>query len=114
MHLSRWFALGLMLTAAAAARAGDDEPVPLCFEDIGCVQDRVINRADAERLGCNQLWTARNGIFAARGYCFQTQRGIDEFGNEGCRYPVQENVPLNDYERENIRIIQSIEQRRHC
>lgn len=115
MNLSRWLFPMLLpaLTLSAAALAGDDDP-ELCFEDIGCVQDRVINRADAERLGCNQLWTARNGIFAARGYCFQTQRGIDEFGNDGCRYPVQENVPLNDYERENIRIIQSIEQRRRC
>lgn len=114
MNLSRWLSIALALTLCAGARAGDDEPAPLCFEEIGCVQDRVIDRADAERLGCDQLWTARNGIFAARGYCFHTDRGLREFGNDGCRYAVQEDVPLNDHERANIRIIQSIEQKRRC
>jgi hypothetical protein len=105
---------GVLALAGSAASTSADDAAPLCFEDIGCVQDRVISKADAERLGCDQLWTVRNGIFAARGYCFHTERGKAEFGNDGCRYPVQEDVPLNDHERANIRIIQSIEQRRGC
>lgn len=102
--------LAFLMTAALA---GDDAP-RLCYEGIGCVQDRNISQHEAEKLGCDQLWTVRNGIFAARGYCFQTQRGIDEFGNTGCRYADQNEVPLNDYERANIRVIQAIEKRRGC
>ena len=103
----------IALVLAGPSLAGDDDP-ELCFEDIGCVQDRVISRADAEKLGCDQLYTVRNGIFASRGYCFSTERGKQEFGNEGCRYAVQEDVPLNDHERANIRIIQAIEKQRGC
>ncbi len=113
MHAMKWLGLGLMLMAAGPALAGDDTP-SLCYEVVGCVQDRNISARDAEKLGCDQLWTVRNGIFAARNYCFQTQRGIDEFGNTGCRYADQNEVPLNDYERANIRLIQSIEKRRGC
>ncbi len=103
-----------VLAIAGPAAAGDEGPSSLCYEVVGCVQNRVISRADAERLGCDQLWTVRNGIFAARGYCFHTERGKQEFGNDGCRFPVQEDVPLNDFERANIRIIQAIEKRRSC
>lgn len=101
---------GLTLPALAAA----DEPSTLCYEIIGCVQDRNISEGDAEKLGCDQLWTVRNGIFAARGYCFRTDRGKDEFGNEGCTYDDQDRVPLNDYERANITVIQAIEKRHGC
>jgi len=110
--------IGLMalLVLSGAALAGDDPDAPLnlCYEVVGCVQDRNIKARDAEKLGCDQLWTVRNGIYAARGYCFSTQRGIEEFGNEDCRYGDQNAVPLNDYERANIRLIQAIEKRRGC
>jgi hypothetical protein len=99
---------------AAAALAGDDAPPSLCYETVGCVQDRTIASRDAEKLGCDQLWTVRNGIYAARGYCFRTERGKQEFGNEGCTYSDQDAVPLNDYERANIKVIKSIESRRGC
>jgi hypothetical protein len=110
MRIVLVLALGAMFGAAVA---GDDDP-RLCYEGIGCVQDRNISERAAEKLGCDQLWTVRNGIFAARGYCFATDRGKAEFGNEGCRYGDQGEVPLNDYERANIRLIQSIEKRRGC
>jgi hypothetical protein len=102
------------LLGADTALAGGGGPSALCYEVIGCVQNQLISPHDAEKLGCDQLWTVRNGIFAARGYCFQTPRGKEEFGNDGCRFPVQEDVPLNDFERANIRVIQSIERRRGC
>lgn len=111
--MKRFGLVAALTLLSGAAFAGDDTP-RLCYEGIGCVQDRNISSRDAEKLGCDQLWTVRNGIFAARGYCFQTQRGIDEFGSTGCQYADQEAVPLNDYERANIRLIQSIEKRRGC
>ncbi|WP_072377482.1 YARHG domain-containing protein [Hyphomicrobium sp. NDB2Meth4] len=107
--MKRLFVLAAVSLVSSPALAGD-----LCYEVVGCVQDRNISALDAEKLGCDQLWTVRNGIFASRGYCFSTKRGIEEFGNENCRYGDQNEVPLNDYERANIRIIQSIEKRRGC
>jgi len=94
-----------------SAERGDDTPAN---RFIGCVQDRKISPDDAEKLGCEQLYTVRNGIYASRGYCFKTGRGQEEFGNEGCTYTDQDQVPLNDYERANVRLIQSIEKRRGC
>ena len=81
---------------------------------VALSQDRKISPDDAEKLGCEQLYTVRNGIYASRGYCFKTGRGQEEFGNEGCTYTDQDQVPLNDYERANVRLIQSIEKRRGC
>jgi hypothetical protein len=106
-------AAAFAVALSGAALAGDD-PERLCYEVVGCVQDRNISAHDAEKLGCDQLWTVRNGIYAARGYCFKTERGKEEFGNANCRYEDQDAVPLNDYERGNIRLIQSIEKRRGC
>jgi hypothetical protein len=104
----------LALSVVGPAMAGDTDPPSLCYEDIGCVQDRNIPVRDAEKLGCDQLWTVRNGIYAWRGYCFKSGRGEQEFTNEGCTYNDQDQVPLNDYERANIKLIQSIEKKRSC
>ncbi len=38
---------------------------------------------------CDQLWYARNSIYARAGYCFKTQRGISAFGTN-CRPPYGE------------------------
>jgi hypothetical protein len=48
---------------------------------------------------CNQLWIARNSIYKARGYCFKTQRGIEYFGNGGCIYQNENDVPFTQAER---------------
>ena len=47
----------------------------------------------------------RNGIYAVRGYCFKTDRGKAEFGNDGCHFDDEAEVPLNDYERANVKLI---------
>ena len=107
MTRTTWSLVALVLAGPAMAGGG---AASLCYEIIGCVQDRYMSQRDAEKLGCDQLYTVRNGIFASRGYCFKTGRGQDEFGNEGCTYTDQDQVPLNDYER----VIQSIEKRRGC
>ncbi len=112
--MSRIIAALIAFAFAAPALAGDDGPGTLCYEVVGCVQSRNIAPRDAEKLGCDQLWTVRNGIYASRGYCFKGGRGQDEFGNEGCSYADESQVPLNDYERANVRLIQSIEKRRSC
>jgi len=48
---------------------------------------------------CFELWVARNAIFKARGYCFKTSRAISYFGNAGCRYDYEGDVPLTPNDR---------------
>lgn len=103
-----------MLFLASPAVAGDPDEHSLCYETVGCVHDRKIDESDAEKLGCEQLWTVRNGIYHSRGYCFKTDRAREAFGNEGCQYDEEAQVPLNDYERANVRLIRAIEKRRDC
>jgi hypothetical protein len=112
-----WMMWAIALTATpslAGGTSGPDEQGGLCYETIGCVQDRAIEQSQAEKLGCDQLWTARNGIYHSRGYCFKTDRGRQEFGNENCIIDDEAQVPLNDCERANVKLIRSIEQRRGC
>jgi len=112
--MKRLLLAALPLTLAAPALAGDDGPPEACFESVGCVDDHVISEREAEKLGCQQLWTVRNSIYASRGYCFKTARGREAFSNAGCQYDDEAEVPLNDFERANIRLIRSIEKRRGC
>lgn len=37
-------------------------------------------------MDCDELWYERNAIYADAGYCFETERAIDEFG-EACFPP---------------------------
>jgi hypothetical protein len=111
----RYFMLAaLAALLAVPASAGDDGASGPGYETVGCVSTRSIRARDAEKLGCDQLWTVRNGIYAFRGYCFKSARGQEEFGNAACRYDDEAEVPLNDYERANVRLILSIEKRRAC
>jgi len=102
------------LLAAAPGAGSQAYEQGLCYETIGCVQDRLINQRDAEKLGCDQLWTVRNGIYAVRGYCFRTERGKANFSNDGCNFDDEAEVPLNDYERANVKLIRELEQRGNC
>jgi hypothetical protein len=51
--------------------------------------------AFASPQACADLWTARNEIYKAQGYCFRTQRAIAAFGNAGCQYDNVEDLPLS-------------------
>ncbi|MEM8878824.1 MAG: YARHG domain-containing protein [Pseudomonadota bacterium] len=64
---------------------------------------------------CAQLWHERNSVFYNWGYCFQGQRGIQTFGNDGCSRTSQQ--ALNAMGAENRRFIERIkaeERRRGC
>jgi hypothetical protein len=54
---------------------------------------------------CRDLWLERNQIYKEAGYCFSTPRAIRTFGNAGCIYDRQGDVPLSGTQR---RIIQAI------
>ena len=68
----------------------------------------------ANAYSCNQLWNARNTIFKDAGYCFHTQRGIRAFGNAGCQYDSQSDVPLSDRDRDRVNAIQRSETLQGC
>ena len=68
----------------------------------------------ANAYSCNQLWHARNSIYKNAGYCFQTQRGIRAFGNAGCQYDNQADVPLSDHDRNTIDALKAMERQQGC
>jgi hypothetical protein len=46
----------IALAVAGPVLAGDNGSDSLCYEVVGCVQNRNISVSDAEKLGCDQLW----------------------------------------------------------
>jgi len=65
---------------------------------------------DAASMSCNQLWHARNAIYARNGYCFQTSRARAVFG-EGCFPPYGH---LGGWERDRVDELQMWERRNGC
>lgn len=51
---------------------------------------------------CEELSYQRNAIFKAAGYCFKTPGQIRNFGNAGCRYDDQADVPLSAREHAEV------------
>jgi hypothetical protein len=83
----------------------------------GIFFDAALSSAAAQDLGsmsCGDLWYRRNEIFARNGYCFKTDRAIRAFGNRGCRFYVEGDVPMSRAEREEVGILRAIERRRGC
>ena len=62
------------------------------------------------RMSCDELWYARNEIYAAEGYCFKTARAQSVFG-PGCFAPFGR---LSGDEQRQVNLIQSWERRRGC
>jgi hypothetical protein len=65
-------------------------------------------------LSCADLWFQRNAIFKSAGYCFHTPRAIRVFGNAGCAYDNEADVPLSDQQRQLIDAVKRIEAMKGC
>jgi hypothetical protein len=66
---------------------------------------------------CERLWIARNSFYKSHGYCFQTQRAKDHFGNTGCTYNDQDHVyqqVFSDDERTQVQNIRNDERAHGC
>lgn len=63
---------------------------------------------------CEELWVMRNQIFKNAGYCFKTQKAISYFGNGGCVFADQNEVPLSDIDRIVVRDAKMSEARQGC
>jgi hypothetical protein len=68
----------------------------------------------AQAQTCEELWVERNSIYKERGYCFKTARGIRYFGNAGCQYDSERDVPLSQAERARIAAIVRTERAMGC
>lgn len=83
---------------------------------ISTLNASTMPRARAQPYGsqCDQLWIERNAIYKERGYCFKTQRAISYFGNAGCMYDVEAQLPLSPYDRTRIAEIRNSERALGC
>lgn len=63
---------------------------------------------------CDGLWTERNDIYRRAGYCFKTRRAIQTFGNSGCQYDHEADVPLSHVDRSRIAAIRAMERDLGC
>ena|SRR5579871_6157999 len=66
--------------------------------------------ANYSAMGCSQLWYARNAIYAAKGYCFQTAQAQAVFGR-GCFPPYGR---LSTYEQQQVNEITYWERTKGC
>ena len=69
---------------------------------------------DIFALSCPGLWQQRNSIFKAAGYCFHTPRASSAFGNAGCAYCNEYDVPPSERDRQVINTIKQIERMKGC
>ncbi len=109
-------------------RVGDWVEVRLLSGDIGWVNARYVGCCRAATAGsgtagppqrmnaesCGDLWYHRNAIFKTAGYCFHSAQGIQTFGNAGCQFDDEADVPLSSRQREDIAEIQRQERYRGC
>lgn len=63
---------------------------------------------------CDRLWVERNQVYKDYGYCFKTQRAIRYFGNRGCRYEYESDIPISRRDRALIDRIQAQERDYGC
>ena len=74
----------------------------------------LIAAPDARAQSCGQLWYERNSIYKAAGYCFRTPRAISAFGNAGCTYDSEYDVPLSPRQRRRVEDIRAMEREFGC
>lgn len=64
---------------------------------------------------CEALWLKRNAIWHRHGYCFQTSRGLQAFGNKGCsRDQAAARAAMTSAERAEIDALLSRERELGC
>jgi hypothetical protein len=68
----------------------------------------------ASAQSCADLWVERNTYYKQAGYCFKTRRAIDYFGNGGCAYDNERDVPLSSAVRARINQIVAQERAYRC
>lgn len=98
---------GLAFSAGAAAAD--------CYDVFGCTdRDRFNVGALMNGPNCEFLYTMRNAIYAQHHFCFQSQRGIATFGNQGCVSSNANALGLSAIELGNASTILQAERAKGC
>jgi YARHG domain len=74
----------------------------------------VVTASEAQAQSCGELWYRRNSLYKQAGYCFKTASAIRTFGNAGCAYDSEYDVPLSPRQRGIVRAIQEQERDLGC
>jgi hypothetical protein len=88
---------------------------PWLFPDSS---QRVLTAAELKALNPNQLWQARNEIYARKGYIFSSDRGrrfaqtLGSFYSGYTSNADRIEASFNEYEKKNVDNIKAYEQRR--
>jgi hypothetical protein len=80
----------------------------------GAVIGLVVGLAPARADECFDLWVQRNSIYKAYGYCFKTPKAIDYFGNAGCQYDYEGDIPFSHADKARVLDIKKRERALGC
>lgn len=103
-----------LIIAATLALLSAGPSLAACYEDIGCTDGDRFRKSDLNDYSCQILWDVRNTIYKENGYCFQTKKARQYFGNKGCWIDDMEDVKLSRIERYNVGQIVAVEKALGC
>ena len=104
----------IIAAALIAITAGGVSPALAGCHLIDCVENVDIKPEEIKTMSCDQLWVLRNSIYDDAGFCFSSARAAEHFSNQGCSYSDERLVPLNDYQRSNIKVFRDMEAKKGC
>lgn len=113
------YARSVSIAAAALLFIGAAGPAAArnCYDGLtgdGCPWKTAMRRADLDRHSCQNLAHIRNQLYHENGYCFRSAAAKALYPSAGCKYPIQQLVPLNKVERTNIALIRQVERAKRC
>jgi hypothetical protein len=74
----------------------------------------VVAASPARADVCFDLWVQRNSIYKAYGYCFKTPKAINYFGNAGCTYDYEGDIPFSHADKATVLAIKKRERALGC
>ena len=110
----RALALASLLLLPAAPASAIDKNCYDGFAGGGCPWKSYLKEGELRPLACENLAFMRNRIYKENSYCFRLPEAKAKYGNEGCKWPLQELVPLNAYEKANVALIRKVEVKNRC
>jgi YARHG domain len=87
-------------------------PITMTASLIAAIIGATATVASAQ--SCGDLWVERNTYYKQAGYCFKTARAISYFGNAGCAYDNERDVPLSRAVRARVNQIVALERAYRC
>ena len=120
-HAFKGFGAGVVIAMAVALPIHGPMAAPAstknCYDGItgnGCPWKIYFKEKDLRGLSCQNLAHMRNQTYHENGYCFRKAEVKAQYDTKGCKWPVQQLVPLNKYERANITLVRKVEASKRC